>query len=233
MSESEEMDERELITRREAVMRVSLLLGGVALVGGSALITGCRNTENYGAPFTTDEVALLDEVADTILPPTTTPGAKAAKTGAFMAKMVYDSYHPDDQKIFREGMGKLDDITKRVYNVTFMKASPDQRLAILTLLDREQRSISQAREDAFRKKSLAYLTDQRKEAAPGSDVGAATAATATTPTHYFRMMKELALLGYFTSEIGCTVAQRYAETPGAYNPCAPYTPGEKSWAPHA
>jgi hypothetical protein len=73
MSESEEMDERELITRREAVMRVSLLLGGVALVGGSALITGCRNTENYGAPFTTDEVALLDEVADTILPPTTTP----------------------------------------------------------------------------------------------------------------------------------------------------------------
>ncbi|MGH7602926.1 MAG: gluconate 2-dehydrogenase subunit 3 family protein, partial [Gemmatimonadaceae bacterium] len=92
---------------------------------------------------------------------------------------------------------------------------------------------SQAQEDAWRKKSLAYLTDQRKEAAPGSDVGAATAVTTSTPQHYFRMMKELALLGYFTSEIGCTVAQRYAETPGAYNPCAPYTPGEKSWAPHA
>ena len=34
----------------------------------------------------------------------------------------------------------------------------------------------------------------------------APAITADTPAHYFRMMKELALLGYFTSEIGCTQA---------------------------
>jgi hypothetical protein len=47
------------------------------------------------------------------------------------------------------------------------------------------------------------------------------------------MMKELALLGYFTSEIGMTQAQRYAETPGRYDPCVPYKPGDKAWAPHA
>jgi hypothetical protein len=47
------------------------------------------------------------------------------------------------------------------------------------------------------------------------------------------MMKELALLGYFTSEIGCTQAQRYVETPGRYDPCVPYTPRQKAWAPHA
>jgi hypothetical protein len=57
--------------------------------------------------------------------------------------------------------------------------------------------------------------------------------TAAPPSHYFRMMKELALLGYFTSEIGCTQAQRYVETPGHYDPCVPYTPGQKAWAPHA
>ena len=40
--------------------------------------------------------------------------------------------------------------------------------------------------------------------------------------HYFRLMKELALLGYFTSEIGYRQAQmRYVETPGRYGPCAP------------
>jgi glucoside 3-dehydrogenase (cytochrome c) hitch-hiker subunit len=54
-----------------------------------------------------------------------------------------------------------------------------------------------------------------------------------TPAHYFRMMKELALLGYFTSEIGYTKAMRYAETPGRFEPCVPYTPGETAWAPHA
>jgi hypothetical protein len=47
------------------------------------------------------------------------------------------------------------------------------------------------------------------------------------------MMKELALLGYFTSEIGYTKAMRYAETPGRFDPCVPYTPGETAWAPHA
>jgi hypothetical protein len=26
---------------------------------------------------------------------------------------------------------------------------------------------------------------------------------------------------------------RYTETPGRFDPCAPYSPGEKTWAPHA
>ena len=47
------------------------------------------------------------------------------------------------------------------------------------------------------------------------------------------MMKELALLGYFTSEIGYTKAMRYTETPGRYDPCAPFEPGDKAWARHA
>ena len=52
-------------------------------------------------------------------------------------------------------------------------------------------------------------------------------------THYFRMMKQLSLMGYFTSEIGCTVAQRYVESPGRFDPCVPHAPGETSWAEHA
>jgi hypothetical protein len=51
--------------------------------------------------------------------------------------------------------------------------------------------------------------------------------------HYFRMLKELTLLGYFTSEIGCTQAQRYVESPGRFDPCITYTVGDRAWAPHA
>jgi hypothetical protein len=79
----------------------------------------------------------------------------------------------------------------------------------------------------------AYLPDQRQEASLGSEEGGATAITADAPPHYFRMMKELALLGYFTSEIGYTQAMRYIESPGRFDPCVPYTAGEKAWAPHA
>jgi hypothetical protein len=222
----------ELITRREAVLRVTVLLGGVALIGGSALITGCHQ-ENTDAPFTPDEIAYLDEVADTILPTTSTPGAKAAKTGEFMARMVTDSYKPEDRRTFREGMHKLDDASKDKNGVSFVKSTPQQRLALLQDLDRELKADTDRQKAEARAKSDAFLRDQRKENAPASDANAATTISAKPPTSYFRMMKELALLGYFTSEIGCTQALRYAETPGRYDPCVPYKPGEKAWASHA
>jgi hypothetical protein len=243
--------EEHLLTRREAVQRVALMLGGVTLVGGSALLTACERERPAAAAggsvgnFTPEDIAFLDEIAETILPETKTPGAKAVKTGAFMALMVTDTYDPKDQKIFRDGMRKVDEESRKANNAPFMSATPQQRLAVLEKLDREQKAYSDARERAVRKKrgladlppeaqtGEAYLPDQRKEGALGTDIGAATAITADSPAHYFRMMKELALLGYFTSEIGCTQAQRYVESPGRFDPCVPYKPGEKAWAPHA
>ena len=248
------------IDRREALKRVGVMLGGVALVGGTNLLTAC---EKAGTPardtaaatgsgaFTTQDIALLDEVAETILPQTKTPGAKAAKTGAFMALMVTDSYSPSDQRIFRDGMKKLDEATQQAHKVGFMAATPEQRLAVLTQLDREAKRAMDARDAAVRakrglppvpvtaeagepgKEGDAYLSDQRQENATTGKANPAPAITADTPPHYFRMMKELALLGYFTSEIGYTQAQRYVESPGRFDPCVPYQPGEKAWAPHA
>ncbi len=50
------------------------------------------------------------------------------------------------------------------------------------------------------------------------------------PKHYFRMIKELTLWGYFTSEPGATKALRYVAIPGRYEGCIPYKKGEKAWA---
>ncbi len=239
-----------LINRREAIRRVSALLGGVAFVGGTSLLTACEKapatTDGVPGAFTPEDVAFLDEIAETILPETKTPGAKAAKTGAFMALMVTDGYSPDDQKIFRDGMRKVDDATKKAHNVAFMAATPEQRLAVLTVLDREQKTFTDARENAQRKKrglapmpasagvpGEAHLPNERKDAGTGGESSGAAAITADAPSHYFRMMKELALLGYFTSEIGYTKAMRYQESPGRFDPCVPYVAGETAWAPHA
>lgn len=211
LDRDEQFIERSLIDRREAIKRVSALLGGAALIGGSALWTGCAPKESTPAvgdasapfvPFTAEEIAYLDEIADTILPDTKTPGAKAAKTGAFMAVMVTDSYQPKDQAIFRDGLKKIDAAAQQANKTTFVASTPAQRLALLEALDKEQKTYMGARKPA-------------------------------DPAHYFRMMKELSLLGYFTSEIGCTQALRYIESPGRYDPCLPYTKGEVSWASHA
>ncbi|HMC56825.1 MAG TPA: gluconate 2-dehydrogenase subunit 3 family protein [Gemmatimonadaceae bacterium] len=232
------LTEKEMITRREAILRVSAILGGIALIGGESLLTGCRTdgSVNNDKPFTTEEIAFLDEVADTILPTTSTPGAKAAQTGAFMAMMVRDTYDEKDRKTFRDGMQAIDDATKKAHNVGFMQATPQQRLSVLEQLDRDQKSISDTRETNARNRSLAWLSDQRSEGAAGgtpSQTNPAAGITEDPPKHYFRMMKELTLLGYFTSEIGMTQAQRYIETPGRYDPCVPYAAGEKNWAGHA
>ena len=226
----------EMITRREAVARVAALLGGVALIGGNALITGCRaeKTDVPFTAFTTDDIAYLDEIADTILPTTSTPGAKAAKTGELMARIVTDSYSPEDQKIFRAGMVKLDDASKnRNGGKTFMQATPEQRLALLKTLDKEQFDYSEKRRLEGLKKSKDFLAQPVQEGAPKTESQQATAITEDPPNRYFRMMKELSLLGYFTSEIGCTQAQVYEEAPGKWEPCIPYKPGQKSYARHA
>ena len=199
------------IDRREAIRRVSALLGGVALVGEGALVAACEKAHRQAAAagsaglgaFAAQDVALLDEVAETILPETKTPGAKAARVGAFMALMVTDTYDEREQATFRAGMRKLDEACRAMHHASFLEATPAQRLALLEQLDREQK---------------AYMDERRGD---------------ETPVHYFRMMKQLALLGYFTSEIGYTQAMRYIETPGRFDPCVPYTPGETAWAPHA
>jgi len=228
---------RAVIDRREAIRRVGLILGGVSFVGGTALLTACERgrpttiNQRIGE-FSPEDIAFLDEVAETMLPETKTPGAKAARTGAFMALMVTDTYEPKDQQVFREGMRKLDEASQKANNVGFMAATPQQRLSLLEQLDREQKTYTDARDAARREKRPSaeeHLPDQRQEAAPGTP----TTITADAPAHYFRMMKELALLGYFTSEIGYTQAQRYVESPGRFDPCVPYQPGEKAWAPHA
>jgi hypothetical protein len=250
MTASSESDQARLINRREAIRGVSALLGGVAFVGGGRLLAAVEQTsgayEGRAGEFTAQDIALLDEIAETILPATKTPGAKAAKTGAFMALMVTDSYSPAEQKIFREGMLKVDDAMVKANNVSFMSATPQQRLVVLTALDREQKRVTDAREAADRKKrglaplpvdetaakAADSLPDDRKEGAPATSVSGPEA-TIKQPAHYFRMMKELALLGYFTSEIGCTRALRYVEAPGRFDPCMPYAPGEPAWASHA
>lgn len=188
------------MNRRDALSRVALLLGGT-VVGGTLFLEGCKQSDKYGVgeTFTPEDIAYLDEVSETIIPTTDTPGAKAAKVGTFMTVMVNDCYDEKDQKTFKEGMGKLNDASDKKFKSGFMTITPEQRKQLLTEIDAEQKE---------------YAKNKKKE----------------DPNHYFRLIKELTLLGYFTSEIGATKALRYMAVPGRYDGCLPYKKGDKAWA---
>jgi len=205
------------MNRRDAISRVALIMGG-AVIGAEFFMSGCKSTSTQvTALFDTGHIALLNEVADTILPETGSPGAKAAKVGDFMAVMVRDCYEAKDQKIFVDGIGKLNDDSAKKFGAKFIDLSPKQRTDLLVALDKEQKD---------------YYKQQYKnlDAEIAKHKGDPKYVPADIPNHYFRMMKEITLLGYFTSELGATKALRYIETPGHYDGCMPYKKGDKAWA---
>ncbi len=187
------------MNRRDALSRVALILGGT-VIGAEAFLSGCK-TKKYGESlnFSPDDIAYLDEVAETILPATDTPGAKDAKVGEFMAVIVRDCYDEKDQKTFLEGMKKLEDASKKKNNKTFMESTAEERHNLLVDLDKE--------------------ANEYKKNKKGDD-----------PSHYFSLMKQLTLWGYFTSEPGATKALRYVPVPGRYEGCIPYNKGDRAWA---
>jgi hypothetical protein len=178
-----------LLSRREMLARLGVLLGG-ALIGGDTWLRGESLAGQKSIQvFSAADVALLDEIAETIIPATSTPGAKAAGVGAFMAMMVTDCYDRAHHAAFQTGLAQLRDSG-------FPTASPTERTARLNALDAEQKA---------------------HQAAKSGDA----------PAHYFRMMKQLTILGYFTSEIGAAQNLIYEEVPGRFDGNAPYKKGDR------
>ncbi|MFD0792875.1 gluconate 2-dehydrogenase subunit 3 family protein [Mucilaginibacter litoreus] len=188
------------MNRRDAISRVGMILGG-AVIGAEFFVSGCKSGSNVNTDdlFDKNTTAYLNEVGETILPQTSTPGAKAANVGGFMAVMVRDCYTEDDQKVFKKGVGDLNDACKKKYNKDFMEADAKQRTELLTQLDKEAKEYSKTKKPE-------------------------------DPNHYFTMIKQLTLLGFFTSEIGATKALRYVPVPGKYIGDYPYKKGDKAWA---
>jgi len=176
---------------------VALATGGV-VIGGEFFLAGCKSKDVVvaGTAFSNDNIAFLDEVAETIIPKTTTAGAKEAEVGKFMTVMVNDCYEKADQKIFHDGMKKLDEACKKMHGHSFIKAEAAHRKELLTSIDKEAKE---------------YMKNKKKE----------------DPNHYFFLMKQLSLLGYFTSKPGLEQNFDYQQVPGKFNGAVPYKKGDK------
>ena len=180
------------MNRRELLKLISAATG-TAMIGGTALLSGCAT--QAPARFSAQNIALLDEIAETILPRTDTPGAKDAQVGQFMSVFVTDCYTLDEQAIFHKGMMTFEDTCKTAYGRSFMALQQKEREEFVNQLDREAKA---------------------KIAAGG--------------IHYFTMMKQLTLFGFFTSEVGGTQVLRHVPIPGRFDGDMAYKVGDRGWA---
>ncbi len=202
--------------RRELLKTVALLTG-TAVVGGEVFLTGCKNAATKQTAFTPAVISLLDEVAETIIPTTDTPGGRAAKTGAFMQIMIEDCYATHEQEAFVKGIDELEKKCKKENGSSFMELTPEKRLPFLQQLEKEAKEYNEAlRKKAEEEKEKKETKEKTKKENP--------------PPHYYSMMRQLTLWGFFSSETGMTKTLRHVPVPGRFDGNVPYVKGEKAWA---
>lgn len=188
------MDRRELL-------KMIVAATGAAMIGLPALGQVQAPAAGAKSRFSDADVGTLDEIAETILPRTKTPGAKDAGAGAFMATFVSDCYTARQQATFRAGLA---DIDKRAGG-RFVLLAPQARTELLRALDAEA----------------------RKHAVEVTETG--TAEEGEAMPHYFTMLKQLTIFGFFTSKVGATEVLRYVAVPGRYDGDLAYIPGTPAW----
>jgi hypothetical protein len=190
------------MNRRDAISRVGLILGGT-VIGAEAFLAGCTKRPEETVSwmnFSTDTVGLLDEVGETILP------ASAASPGAKEAKIG------EFMKI----------IVSDCYD------EKDQH----TFIDGIGK-LDEASQKKFSKNFMKLSENERHDLLVGIDQEAKDYSKnkkMEDPTHYFTMMKQLTLWGYFTSEVGSTKALRFLPVPGKFDGSYPYKKGDRAWA---
>jgi hypothetical protein len=185
--------------RRELINMIAAVTG-VAFVGTDALFAASEAQSKSG--YSDSDIQLFDDVAETILPRTETPGAKDAAVGRFIARYSAACYEPGHIAILQNGIGEINGQMKKQHGVNFSDAGEEERRSLLTTIDTQAKQYAQTR---------GPLSDDKLP-------------------HYFSLLKQLTLIGFFTSELGATRVARYRPVPGKYKGCIAYTDKETFWA---
>lgn len=136
------------------------------------------------------EMAILSAAAQVIVPATDTPGAREAGVPHFVGALVAGWMTHDEAAFFRSGLAGLDDSARQRWQRGFAACTPEQGAELLQAL----RAASPYGGRTF---SLADRILDPK--AP-----------------FYLRLRDLVVLGYFTSEAGSNRELRYLPVPGKF-----------------
>ncbi len=140
--------------------------------------------------------ATVTTISELIIPQTDTPGAKAARVNEFIDLILTDWYDDDQRSAFLAGLADVDARSQSLFGKDFVSVSPDQQTQILTTLDQQM---------APEKRFFFDLENLPKE-------------------NFFASIKQLTLVGYYTSEIGFEQELHQQIIPPRHAGCAPLEP---------
>ncbi len=101
--------------------------------------------------LTAAELALVDELSEMIIPADDhSPGARAAKVADYIDQRLSESFEDEPRQQWHEGLKLVDQLSKEMHGQVFMKAAPEQRLAVLMRMARNEASPQTPEERFFR-----------------------------------------------------------------------------------
>jgi hypothetical protein len=121
------------MNRRTALQHLGVLLGGVTLTPDLMANTIARATSGeIPAGINPQNLTLLAELVNTIIPDTDTPGAKAAGVHNFIALVLEDCVAPKEKEAFWSALEKADAACRAAHGKSFVDCTEQQRAKFLT-----------------------------------------------------------------------------------------------------
>jgi hypothetical protein len=200
------------MNRRELIRRVAMLMGGaISAPAVLGVLNGCSAKPSAGWHplfLSQEEGAIVEAIAELIVPRTDTPGARDVGVPAFIDVILKDAYPAEDQARFVSGLKDFDAEAHRAHGQPFLELPPTQRVSFL-----------QQMHDAA---AVAEKSQQADQDVPAAE----------RKRPFVLMMKELTLLGFFTSQAGATQVLQYVAVPGGFQACIPVAQAGngKNWA---
>ena len=140
--------------------------------------------------------ATVVTIAELIIPQTDTPGAKAVRVNEFIDRILAEWYTEEEKASFLAGLAQVDTRSHDLFGKDFVDCSQTQQSQILTELD-----------DGLAEMRTQDRTRWRHQPAREQP--------------FFYRMKQLTLVGYYTSEIGFEQELHESIIPPQHAGCAP------------
>jgi hypothetical protein len=189
-----------LFMNRRRTIR-TLVFGGLGAWSALAPTEACRTRREKLTLSSPGTQRLIIQLTEVIIPETDTPGAKSVGADVFVVRALRDCYDLDALDKFLSGLDDFEQECISRYGRPFAACSPQQRLSLFEKVDREVFSMwTKIKFKIFH-----------------------------TP-HFFKLLKELTLIGYFSSRQGATQTLSYEPIPGRWVACMEMRPGQKTWA---
>ena len=119
------------ISRRTALRQMVFTSAGLLLIPSCMQDRSKASILLKNFSITTEQEAMLAELTESIIPKTSTPGAKDIYAHLFVLKMVDDCGNEDEQKKFVKGMEAFEKFVKEKNGQSFLESDVTQRLAVL------------------------------------------------------------------------------------------------------